>query len=123
MKGQIACAMMLLCAVAEARAEDIKCPPPQSPLTENKWGTEYSGWITEVMVTRMFTNYRENAVVSCTRATGTVKILLRKACRIIEGEGNTELLPGSKHSEGQVCKMPHRPLQFDNDQSCVVQCN
>ena len=127
MKGFVlASALCATLDLGSANAESIKCPAPElSSIERNKWEREYSGWLTEVVVTRMFIDKdeKESGIVTCTRATGTLKIWVSKSCRIIAGDGTVEAMDNSKYSNSSICKLPYKPLQFDNDKSCMVECN
>jgi hypothetical protein len=122
----------IFAAITDARAERLACPPEPKfewtkPAKEGTWEKQYEGWIEEVRITRMRDKQGGASVfVRCTRSSGSIQIMLSKACRFIAGKGAVELADRSKVSEVQVCKMPTTlsgQFRWENDESCMVECN
>ena len=125
-------AAAFLPAIADARADRLACPlPPKvewtEPLKEGTWEKQYDGWLEQIQISKIFDEQGKATVfVRCIRSTGSVKIRLSKACRFIAGKGAVKLADSSKRSEIQVCKMPTMlsgHFRYENDESCLVECD
>jgi hypothetical protein len=113
-----------------AHAERLMCPPEDGlpTLSKDKWERQYWGWLKEVHLVRSFsgTDGKVSVTVTCIRAGGSSTISLAKTCRLISGKGTVEQIDNSKYSEGQLCKIPDIFLgrvYYNNDDSCIVECN
>jgi hypothetical protein len=115
--------------LATAHAERLRCPPDDGlpALSESKWERQYWGWLKEVQLVRSFApDGKQRVTVMCTRSIGSSEISLQKTCRLIAGKGTVEQIDNSKYSEGQLCKVPDifsGRVRYDNDDSCMVECN
>lgn len=118
-------AVFALVSISGAQAERILCAPEkQISIAKGKWEAEYSGSLSQIIVSRQFTPSGPNGtVIFCMRSVGAMKMWSSKSCRLIAGDqGSSQPWGSGKYEDGTMCEFKPFSLIYSNDTSCMIEC-
>src|SRR5262245_16335278 len=119
--------IVICCGLSgQAHAGALVCPDhipveDQTPWDLEKWVPQYSGVLNTVVVARSYHDGKFiQTTIICTRSSGEITMTTRKFCRLVEGDGKTEVISRGGNDEMFKCKPPDRKEIRSKDQICRV---